>query len=81
MWSVRPCRVVNIVRVRVGECMGLLEVGEWLREYVCIFSGFAGMRSLVGGIVLRGGSIGKRECPLEDIKVSAFAWDINALAG
>jgi len=69
-----------MVHVRVVECMGLLKVGEWLSECVCIFPGFAGMRSLVGGVVFRGVGIGTRECLEEDIKVSALAQYMNALA-
>ena len=63
-WGVHSCRVVTIVRVYVGERIGLLKIEEWLRECVCIFPEIAGMRSLVGGVVLRGGGIGKRERPL-----------------
>jgi len=79
-WGVYHCRDVTIVLVCVGDRMGLLKVGEWLRKCIWIFPWFVGMRSLVGGVVLRGG-IGKRGYPVEDIKVSALAQDMNALAG
>ena len=52
-----------------------------MRECVCIFLGLSKMRSLVGGVVFRGGGIGKRECPVEDIKVRALVQDMYALAG